>query len=329
MGSFGGPHIDQNDFVAGFSCATCLSDLQEGPGREPGRLHFLGQGVWVRLEYMTQLFFSGLLRHGGTAPLVPDDQEIYPWETRMMLISYPSTPLMTGTAKLAYSAQPFSNHTSDLAPEMTGAPTFNQDGKKWSGYANYGQDGWITMEDVSLFNFMVRGALQKVHHDFRQLPPSLDIQIDSRKFLDAFSVVLDGKRVSPEPWEKAPDTKVQAPFSERHRPAQDALLKVLFDHLMQGIPSVRENKYSGWDVTTQQMGGRPGKGTSGTFCMRFDSSLTLRLGRAGPSNTASKRPVTDASPVEENPSKREYTTAVQLLVADCVSSQGAGWKTLL
>lgn len=328
MGGFGGPHKDQNDFVAGFSCATCLSDLHEAPGREPGRLHFLGQGVWVRLEYMTQLFFSGLLRHGGTAPLVPDDQEIYAWETRMMLISYPSTPLMTGTAKIAYSAQPFSKATSDLSPEMTGAPTFNQDGKKWGGYANYGQDGWVTMEDVSLFNFMVRGALQKVHHDFRQLPSSLDIQIDSRKFMDAFSVVLDGKRTSPEPWERAPDTSVQAPFSDRHRPAQDALLKVLFDHLMQGIPSVRENKYSEWDVTTQEMGSRLGKGTSGTFCLRFDVSLTLYLGRAGVVNTASKRPVADIRPVEENPSKRGYMLIVQILIANCVFSQGLACRML-
>ncbi|KAI0083656.1 hypothetical protein BDY19DRAFT_866772, partial [Irpex rosettiformis] len=212
MGQFGGCHKDKKDFPAGYTCAQCLSDLQQGPGREPGRLHFLGQGVWVRLEYMTQLFFSGLLLHGGTAPLVPDGEVIHDWETRVMLISYPASAMMTGEAKQAYAAEPFSEDPCFITPEMTGAPVFKSDKSMWNGHASYGQDGWVTMEPESHFNWMVRGALQRSHFAFRQLPASYGVEIDSEKFLDAFSMTVDGERVTAKPWSMAPEDDVQNPF---------------------------------------------------------------------------------------------------------------------
>ncbi|KAI0091806.1 hypothetical protein BDY19DRAFT_991480 [Irpex rosettiformis] len=256
MGHFGGPHKDIHDFAAGLTCALCLSDLSDEPGCEPGRLHFLGQGVWVRLEYMTQVFFSGLLRHGGTSPLVPDDQIIEGWETRMLLISYPPTSMITGKARHPYSAIPYQDQPLYLSPEMTGAPLTANGGKKWTNSCHYAGDGWVTMEPESLFNWMARGLLQQGHFAFRQLPSSFKVNIDPELFLKTFTMESNGVRVEAEPWELAPNSMVQEPFSQRHRAVQDALLIENFDHYMRGIPMVKENKYSTWDITTQQPGTR-------------------------------------------------------------------------
>ncbi|KAI0084504.1 hypothetical protein BDY19DRAFT_997720 [Irpex rosettiformis] len=231
-----------------------MSDLKNRPGCEPGRLHFLGQGVWVRLDYMTQLFFSGLLRHGGTSPLVPDDEPIEGWETRMLLISYPPTSMITGEARHPYSAIPFQDSPLYLCLEMIGAPVFKEGGKKWTNSCHYAGDSWVTMEPHSLVNWMARGLLQQGHFAFRQLPASFKVEIDPSLFLKAFSMEVDGVRVQAEDWLLAPNPQVQEPFTQRHRDVQEELLVNQFDRLMQGIPMVKENRYRGWDITKQECG---------------------------------------------------------------------------
>ncbi|KAI0091813.1 hypothetical protein BDY19DRAFT_904411 [Irpex rosettiformis] len=263
MGHFGGPHEDKHDFPAGLTCALCMSDLKDKPGCEPGRLHFLGQGVWVRLEYMTQLFFSGLLRHGGTSPLVPDEEPIEGWETRMLLISYPPTSMITGEARHPYSAVPFQDSPLYLCPEMTGALVFKEGGKKWTNSCHYAGDGWVTMEPPSLFNWMARGLLQQGHFALRQLPAYFKVEIDPDVFLSAFSMEVNGERVQADAWPLAPNPQVQEPFTQRHRDVQDELLVNQFDRLMQGIPMVKENKYRSWDITRQEHGSRTKATASG------------------------------------------------------------------
>lgn len=81
QGFFSGIHIDQGDAGNGHSAGLVGSDLPRHA--EPGRFHLVGQGVYFSLTYMSQVFFTGLLPHGGTTPLIPEDVEIEGWETRM------------------------------------------------------------------------------------------------------------------------------------------------------------------------------------------------------------------------------------------------------
>ncbi|KAI0683433.1 hypothetical protein BC835DRAFT_1423272 [Cytidiella melzeri] len=257
MGHFGGPHKDKNDFTAGLSCALCLSDLSDKPGCEPGRLHFLGVGCWVRLQYMAQIFFSGLLRHGGTSPLVPDEQPMEGWETRMLLISYPATKILTGEARRSFSSMPYQSAPLYITLEMTGAPASQQAKAMWTTHTTYAQDAWVGMEPLSLVNFMARSALQHLYFAFRQLPSSYGVQIDAGQFLKAFSLDVDGHRVNADPWKLAPNSNVGQPFGERHKQVQDELLQKQFNHYLAGIPLVSHNKYHGWDITAINHGARP------------------------------------------------------------------------
>ena len=48
-----------------------LSDLPDVEGWEPGRFHLLPLGVYTVLHSFALVFFSGRLRHGGTALVQP------------------------------------------------------------------------------------------------------------------------------------------------------------------------------------------------------------------------------------------------------------------
>jgi hypothetical protein len=256
MGHFGGAHEDTRDFVAGHSCAYCLSDLPIAAGCEPGRLHFLGLGLWVSLGYMLQLFFSGLLRHGGTAPLVPDEYLMAGWEARLLLISYPSTGILAGQARRAFSSVPYQQDPLYLTPEMSGAPTDPQEKPMWTNHATYAQDAWVGMEASSHFNFMVRGALQLLHFVFRQLPSSYGVEIDAASFTQSFSMLHKGERLPADLWDLAPDSNVQQPFGERHKTVQDAFLVDLYNRMLPGIPKVTNNQYEHWNILERELGMR-------------------------------------------------------------------------
>lgn len=90
LGFFGGAHSYDKDAAAGFSSMTVLSDLPEVGGWEPGRFHLLTLGVFVTREPFLVIFFTGRLRHGGTAPLQPPDDTtlLPPWAYRLTATVY-------------------------------------------------------------------------------------------------------------------------------------------------------------------------------------------------------------------------------------------------
>ena len=73
MGFFGGDHVDRGDLAAGYSCMVTCCDVPEG--YEHGRFHVLPIGVFVRLEHVRVVFFTGRMRHGGTPPFAPEGDE--------------------------------------------------------------------------------------------------------------------------------------------------------------------------------------------------------------------------------------------------------------
>ncbi|KAI0788938.1 hypothetical protein BC629DRAFT_1593435 [Irpex lacteus] len=256
MGPFGGEHEDENDFTSGHSCALGLSDLSIAVGCEPGRLHFVGIGVWWKLDFLSQLFFTGLLRHGGTAPLIPHDQELNGWEIRMLLISYPSTASMTGQAKHPIASLPYETLPFHVTPEMTGAPAWPGPGGLWSNYCTYAQDTWVGMTPRAHMNFLARALYQFSHWVMQQVPAYYRSEIDPGSFLRAFSIMLDDERIVADPWPSAPNRDVRKPFTEEHKAIQHELLVKQYNRLMQGIPLVQRNVYEDWDVTKRDFGFR-------------------------------------------------------------------------
>ena len=102
---------------------TVLSDLPDEPGWEPGRFHLLTLGVYITLEPFRAMFFTGRLRHGGTAPLQPpgDNQPPIPeWAYRLTAIGYPSRRIVEGDVRHSLAALPHKKDPLYLTQEMTG-----------------------------------------------------------------------------------------------------------------------------------------------------------------------------------------------------------------
>lgn len=258
QGRFSGKHIDDFDASHGHSCGNSLGDTPDVPGCEPGRFHLVGLGIYVQLRYRLQVFFTGLLHHGGTPPLVPDDYELAGWETRMFVISYPASTILTGEARHSFASLPYQGRPQYISPEMTGAPLAHPGSPFHTNHPTIAQDGWVVMDRRSLVNFIVRGGLQQLRWVLRQLPPSLRLHISANDYIRAISFSEEGTDdlVHPDDWDLAPEDDVQHPFSDRHKDVQDEYLKVENDRLIAGIPSVDGNAFADWDVTDMDYGHR-------------------------------------------------------------------------
>ncbi len=220
----------------------------------------VGQGVYFRLTYLAQIFFTGLLPHGGTTPLIPEDIVLEGWETRMFTISYPPSSMLAGEARHPLASLPYELFPLYIPPELTGAFHVLCAKQFWTNHVTYAQDGGVCMDIRGHLNFLVRAGIQLLYWILRQTPVSYGVEIDCDLLTSAVTYLHDGQRVPVDRWEFAPNPTVHQPFGEDHKRVQDAFLQTEYDHLMQGIPSVVDNKYRDWDVTDTNFGGRP-KGT--------------------------------------------------------------------
>ncbi|KAI0734354.1 hypothetical protein BC629DRAFT_1600858 [Irpex lacteus] len=242
LGSFSGVHKDKGDAVNGVSAGLVGSDLPDYA--EPGRFHLVGQGVYFRLTYMAQIFFTGLLPHGGTTPLIPEDIALEGWETRMFTISYPPSGMLNGEARHPFASLPYELFPLYIPPELTGAFHVIRDKQFWSNHVTYAQEGGVS-------------GIQLLYWVLRQTPLSYGVEIDCNTFTSAVTYLRDGERVPVDQWEFAPNPAVHNPFGDDHKRIQDAFLQTEYNHLMQGIPSVVDNKFRDWNVMDINFGGRP------------------------------------------------------------------------
>lgn len=123
MGISGDAHEDEHDSELSFSNMTVLSDTDTSEGDEPyepGRFHLIGLGVYTQLYTFRSIYFTGRLRHGGTAPLAPMGQSAAPWAYRCVIISYPAGAYVSGLIRQAFATLPFNDELLYLSPEMTG-----------------------------------------------------------------------------------------------------------------------------------------------------------------------------------------------------------------
>ncbi|KAI0793096.1 hypothetical protein BC629DRAFT_1592997 [Irpex lacteus] len=261
QGFFSGVHKDKGDAGNGHSVGLSGSDLPDYA--EPGRFHLVGQGAYFTLSYLTQVFFTGLLPHGGTAPLIPEHIPIEGWETRMFHISYPASSIISGEARHPFASWPYEAFPLYIPPEITGAFHLPRALAFWTNHATYAQDGWVCMDRRGLMNYLVRSMIQLLYWILRQAPSEYMVEIDCDVLTSAVTYMQDGERVPVDRWEFAPNPDVQQPFGPSHKDVQDAFLKTQYDHFMQAIPCIVENKYRDWDVTKIEFGGRP-KAKGGT-----------------------------------------------------------------
>ncbi len=117
---FGIVHRDACDFSASMSAMMSMSDIPDDEDQEPGRFHFLPHGFYTTLEPWKIVFFSGLLPHGGTAPLAGPGKKAPRWAYRAVLIGYPPKYILSGDIKHAFAALPNQSHPLYITSEMTG-----------------------------------------------------------------------------------------------------------------------------------------------------------------------------------------------------------------
>ncbi|KAI0734718.1 hypothetical protein BC629DRAFT_1301500, partial [Irpex lacteus] len=185
QGLFGGVHTDGGDAGNGYSVALVGSDLPKHA--EPGRFHLVGQGAYFTLEYRAQIFFTGLLPHSGTPPIIPAEYPIEGWELRMLLISYPASDIISGEARAPLTHLPYEDFPLHLTPEMTGAYVLLRSSGKpfWTTRTSYTLDGWVGTDPRGLINYVVRGMIQLLYWSLGQSPAEYGIEIDADLITDA------------------------------------------------------------------------------------------------------------------------------------------------
>lgn len=118
MGEFGGEHRDQGDSAGHFTTMISLSRLPEG--YDPGRFFILYPGLYITLDNFATVSFSGLRRHGGTAPYTPEGADDADFESavRFAVINYPPARQTGGNQRYALGSLPRTGPFT-IPPEMT------------------------------------------------------------------------------------------------------------------------------------------------------------------------------------------------------------------
>lgn len=75
-------------------------DLPDEEGWEGGRFHLVELGLYVKLDHLVVITFSGLRLHGGTPPLAPPGAVIPAWAYRCVEVAYPQGATMDGRASM-------------------------------------------------------------------------------------------------------------------------------------------------------------------------------------------------------------------------------------
>lgn len=101
-GTFGGPHRDKVDSAGALTYMAPNSDLPRN--YHPGFFFILELGIFVELNNGTGVMFSGLFRHGGTAPKCLKAGTEVEWAVRMNVILYPPSTMTDGTSMYAFGA---------------------------------------------------------------------------------------------------------------------------------------------------------------------------------------------------------------------------------
>lgn len=97
LGQFAVPHIDKQDAGAALTGMTFLPSIPED--YSPGIFAYHDFKLFIKPTEPSIVYFTGLHRHGGTAPSPPPGQPAVPWAYRLSVICYPNGPTMSGESR--------------------------------------------------------------------------------------------------------------------------------------------------------------------------------------------------------------------------------------
>ena len=99
LGAFAKPHIDTKDAGAALTAMTFVPSIPEG--YSPGIFAYHDFKLFIRPVEISIVYFTGLHRHGGTAPSPPLGQHLSPWAYRLAIICYPNARTLQGESRNA------------------------------------------------------------------------------------------------------------------------------------------------------------------------------------------------------------------------------------
>ncbi|KAJ3847206.1 hypothetical protein EV368DRAFT_87994 [Lentinula lateritia] len=117
---FGGKHFDQNDSPGGWTTMISYPDIPTGDGWEGGRFHLVEFGLYVELDGLKSMTFTGLRLHSGTPPLPPTGVPIPPSAYRFVVVLYPQGATLDGKVNMNIAASP-TGFPVQLKPAMRDA----------------------------------------------------------------------------------------------------------------------------------------------------------------------------------------------------------------
>nr|GAT48363.1 predicted protein [Mycena chlorophos] len=136
LGFFGGSHYDRNDSPGHYTSMMNHSILPSN--YTPGFFFLHGLGVFLVMEALLTIVFTGLRQHGGTSPLSPEGAKIQLNITavRLTAVTYPPGALMNGMGRLIIAAWP-DGECRDV--DISGADALRH---RTRGCTNRGEEGY-------------------------------------------------------------------------------------------------------------------------------------------------------------------------------------------
>ncbi|KAJ7636688.1 hypothetical protein FB45DRAFT_864696 [Roridomyces roridus] len=240
LGFFGGAHCDfydQPGFFSHMSASSDLPDYDDEAPYEPGFFFIMQLGVFITLDKHTSINFSGLRRHGGTPPLCPHTGENLTNTVqhtklnarRFVIIFYPPTRMIDGTARWSLAAMP--NGEPFLFPPeaihigqvslwygmllvLTNYSAENEQAKSWpakfmSSRATFAREGPLMMSPKALFSFFIRALVLLCNFWLRQLPEEMKVEMEPDLFIQSITMwdPAAKKHVNAGQWEFAPGVR--------------------------------------------------------------------------------------------------------------------------
>ncbi|KAA1479704.1 hypothetical protein DENSPDRAFT_898846 [Dentipellis sp. KUC8613] len=216
LGRSGETHVDFRDYLGSYSSMVSLPDYP--PHWEPARFEMASLGIFVLLEGVVSLIFSGRHKHRGTSLRRPANDPPTPWAYRLNLICYPAETVAKGDGIVPLAAFPTpkgddgggggSRPYLPIGPEIRNFPDDRNvdDGPSTKcTQSNWATDGHLIMTPKSQLDFLARSLLQLNTFVMSQVHVDRQVQIDINKFFSAFSIANgDQHRYTAAPWSLAP-----------------------------------------------------------------------------------------------------------------------------
>ena len=115
LGDFALPHTDNNDDGAGLTAMALLPSVPDG--YSIGIFAYHNFKIFMKPTRSSFVFFTGLHRHGGTAPSPPPGKRSKEWAYRLTVICYPNAATIRGTSRLSLLPSP-RGEVYNLPPEV-------------------------------------------------------------------------------------------------------------------------------------------------------------------------------------------------------------------